>query len=106
MLPRSRPVVTTTGAVSIAPFADCEELRDYYVQGALDVVGSFGFGGSRYDDGIMEDFGMESSDDAASEAGDAAGGPSASDGAAASVAEDEADQPVGRVGGAVRRRAR
>ncbi|MGB5951375.1 MAG: beta-propeller domain-containing protein, partial [Ornithinimicrobium sp.] len=61
------PVVTTTGAVSIAPFNDCAQLRDYYVEGALTMVGPYGLSGSRFDGMTLEDGDAQSRERSASD---------------------------------------
>lgn len=58
------PMITTTGAVSITPFTDCDELRDYYVEGALEMVGPYG---------LVSGYDGDTDDSAIAESGDAAG---------------------------------
>ncbi len=68
------PTISTTGAVSITPFNDCTELRDYYVKGALDMVGPYGLHGSGYEGAMGDSARAESPEDNAASEGDSAGG--------------------------------
>ncbi|MET0840225.1 MAG: hypothetical protein ABWY19_15705, partial [Marmoricola sp.] len=41
------PVVRTASATDLRPFADCDALRSWYVDHAIDQVGPWGWGGRR-----------------------------------------------------------
>ncbi len=88
--PTAAPPLTVTTAGSIAAFGSCEQLLDYYIDGALDLVGPYGLegdGGYAVEEGAGDEEWFEGDSENSSDSAASADGAGA--GSAAPVAGDE-----------------